>query len=104
MMVKIVTTVPETHADLIREVAGNAGAGALGKYMNASFSTKGVGRFLPTDGAKPAIGSVGTQEDVFEERIEWTCSRDVAQAVVNAIRTAHPYEEPVIDVYPLESL
>ncbi len=104
MMVKIVTTVPETHADVIREAAGNAGAGVIGKYMYASFSTKGVGRFLPMDGAEPALGFVGTHEEVLEERIEWTCSRDVAQEIVKAIRKVHPYEEPVIDVYPLESL
>jgi len=99
---KIVTTTPISNAEAIRKAAGDAGAGTLGNYSHTSFSSRGVGRFLPKERAHPAIGSVGAHEEVEEERIEWTCAHDKAQTVVEAIRKAHPYEEPVIDVYPLE--
>lgn len=101
-LVKLIVTVPASHADIVREAMGKAGAGKIGNYEFCSFSSKGIGRFRPLDGAHPAIGTVGALEQVEEERIEVTCSRDLLEAVVAAIRAAHPYEEPVIDIYPLE--
>ena len=103
-LVKIVTTVPVSHANRVRQAAGDALAGRLGNYSHASFSTKGTGRFLPLDGANPSIGAIGRPEAVEEERIEWTCEAQRVKEVVNAVRRVHPYEEPVIDVYPLETL
>lgn len=100
-LVKIAVTVPEANADKVRQAIGDAGGGALGNYTHASFSSKGIGRFLPGEGAKPVIGEVGKPEAVAEERIEVTCERSKMDAVVRAIRRNHPYEEPVIDVYPL---
>jgi len=103
-LVKIIVTVPESDADTVRLAVGNAGAGEIGNYAHCSFSAKGVGRFYPLEGAKPAIGKVGKSEEVLEERIEWTCDRTKLSAVLAVIRKAHPYEEPVIDVYPLENI
>ncbi len=99
--VKIVVTVPEDAADALREASGNAGAGKIGEYSFCSFSLKGTGRFLPSDKANPAIGTQGQLEQVTEERIEVTCDKKMMQAVVTAIRKAHPYEEPAINIYPL---
>lgn len=98
---KVVVFVPESHANIVREAMGKAGAGQLGKYMYCSFSTNGVGRFLPTDGASPAIGTVGKHEQVAEERIEMTCDREVLKDVISAIHQTHPYEEIAMDVYEL---
>ena len=100
-LVKIVVTVPENEADALREAIGQAGAGKVGNYSHCSFSSKGTGRFMPQNGAKPAIGQVGRSEQVDEERIEVVCERVIAKTVVKAIRKAHSYEEPAIDIYPL---
>lgn len=99
--VKLFVTVPSSHADVVRDAIGKAGGGKIGNYTFCSFSTKGTGRFLPMDGAHPAIGEVGKLEPVEEERIEVTCSREILADVVAAIKAVHPYEEPTIDVYPL---
>ena len=99
--VKIVVTVPEDTADAVREAIGKAGAGRIGEYGHCSFTIKGTGRFLPGDKANPAIGAQGQLEQVAEERIEVTCDRGLAENAIAAIRQAHPYEEPAIDVYPL---
>jgi hypothetical protein len=101
---KVVVTVPENEADKLREAIGNAGGGKVGNYTHCSFSVKGTGRFLPVDGAKPAIGQIGQLEEVAEERIEITCDSDGVKAVVDAIRGTHSYEEPAIDVYELAEL
>lgn len=98
---KIVVTVPENDADVLRNVISKAGAGILGKYSGCSFSAKGIGRFVPKVGSNPSIGNVGKPEEVIEERIEVSCDSKNLQNVIKAIRIAHPYEEPSIDVYPL---
>ena len=101
---KITVTAPETHADLIREAIGQAGGGRIGNYSHCSFTVKGIGRFKPEKDAHPFIGEEGVMETVEEEFIEVNCSKDKLEAVVRAIKNAHPYEEPVIDIYPLYSL
>ncbi|MGJ5006252.1 hypothetical protein ACQR05_00675 [Bradyrhizobium oligotrophicum] len=99
---KIVVHVPETAGDAVRQAMGEAGAGRIGNYDYCSFTAKGTGRFRPLAGANPAIGAVGRLETVEEERIETVCAADRLKSVLQAIRSAHPYEEPAIDVYALE--
>ncbi len=101
--VKLVVTVPETHADIVREVIGKAGGGKIGNYSFCSFSVKGIGRFKPEQGANPAIGNVGKMESVDEERIEITCSRVLVPEIVREIKKVHPYEEVTIDIYSIEN-
>ena len=101
--VKIVVYVPDAHAEHLRQAIGEAGGGVIGNYTFCSFSSLGTGRYLPGPGANPMIGSVGVQERVEEERIEFTCSRENLAKVVAVIKRVHPYEEIVIDIYPLEA-
>jgi hypothetical protein len=101
---KIVVFVPENQADNIRKAIGEAGAGIIGEYTFCSYSIKGVGRYLPSQNANPHIGSVGKLESVDEERIEVQCEKTRAKKIIEIIKQVHPYEEVVIDVYPLFSL
>jgi hypothetical protein len=98
---KIAVLVPESHADLIREVMAKFGAGESDCYSHASFSVKGLGRFKPKEGAQPFIGEKGDMEMVPEERIETICSLDYLEEVIQEIKKAHPYEETMIDMYPI---
>jgi hypothetical protein len=102
-LVKIVVFVPEENGDAIRQALGEAGAGKIGNYTFCSFSLKGVGRFKPGDGANPHIGSVGNLEAVNEERIEVACEKHQVQDIIKVIKDVHPYEEVVIDIYPMLS-
>jgi len=102
--VKIIVFVPETHTDIVREAMGNAGAGKIGNYSFCTFSSKGVGRFRPENGANPHIGEIGKDEEVQEERIETVCPREKLQEVIAAIKKVHPYDEVAMDVYPLENI
>lgn len=100
--VKIVVFVPESYADIVREAMGKADAGKIGNYSHCSFSSKGIGRFKPEEGAHLNIGEVGKFESVQEERIEVTCERTKLDNVIKAIKEAHPYEEVALDIYSLE--
>lgn len=99
--VKIITTAPLDEADQIRQALGEAGAGKIGEYSFCSFSIIGKGRFKPSENAHPHIGEANKLEIVEEEQIEVICDRASAKQVVAALRKAHPYEEPVIDIVPL---
>lgn len=67
---KLVVYVPETHAAAVREAIGSAGAGHIGNYSHCTFNSRGIGTFLPQEGANPFIGEKGTLEQVEEVRIE----------------------------------
>jgi hypothetical protein len=99
--VTIVVIVPESHADVMRETLGRAGAGKVGNYSFGSFSVKGISRFKPEDNARPFIGTQHVLETVIEERIETVCSRDILEHVIAEIKKAHPYEETIIDIIPI---
>ena len=99
--VTIVITVPETHAHLVREAMGRAGAGKIGDYSYCSYSEKGIGRFMPTKGSSPYIGKENVLEEIIEERIETVCDRTILNDVLEEIKKAHPYEETVIYIYPV---
>lgn len=99
--VKIVVFVPLSHADAVRAALGEAGAGHIGNYDFCSFSSRGIGRFRGNENSNPAIGQAGKLEEIEEERIETIAPEEKIKEIIKAIKVAHPYEEPAIDVYPL---
>jgi len=100
----IVVNVPVDEADAMRDAIGQAGGGKLGDYNFCSFSVKGLGRSLPSENANPTIGTPGQLEVIEEERIEVSCDKIDAPAIVRVIRQTSSYEEPAIFVYPLLNL
>ena len=57
--------------------------------------------FFAREGADPAIGEVGREERVAELRVETVVPFDRAEAVVRALREAHPYEEVAFELYAI---
>jgi dinuclear metal center YbgI/SA1388 family protein len=101
--VKLTAFAPrEAVAGLYAAMTG-AGAGTIGRYEGCAFVGSGGGLFRPREGARPAIGAVGRLQRVREDRLEMTADVSDLPAVLAAARAAHPYEEPVIDVYPLQA-
>ena len=49
----------------------------------------------------PAIGEVGREERVLELRVETVVPVDRVESVVQALRAAHPYEEPAFELYAI---
>jgi dinuclear metal center YbgI/SA1388 family protein len=71
----------------------------LGNYRDCSFQGDGTGRFTPAPGATPFVGEVGLQREQPESRIEVLILKDRLSGAVSALKSAHPYEEPVFDLY-----
>lgn len=99
--IKISTTVPLENADQLRQALGEAGAGQFGEYSFCSFTVTGKGRFKPSENANPHIGEANKLEAVEEEQIEVVCDRAIAKQVIAALKSAHPYEEVIIEITPL---
>jgi hypothetical protein len=102
-LLKVVIFVPESHANVVREAGTNAGAGKIGNYSACTFSIKGIGRFIPEEGAHPHEGTVGVLQESPMERIEFRCEREKLEEFIRAVEEVHPYEEIGIDVYSLDS-
>ncbi|WP_341927194.1 Nif3-like dinuclear metal center hexameric protein [Nocardioides psychrotolerans] len=98
---KLTVFVPVEAAQAVREALAAIGAGRIGDYEHASFSSEGKGRFRPRVGATPAIGTVGRPEVVAEERVEVVIERGLRRRAVTALTEVHPYEEPAYDVIEL---
>ena len=60
-----------------------------------------MARFIPEEGAHPAIGQIGQLGKVEEEEIEVVCSENHVEVVIDAIRKVHPYDEIPIFTIPL---
>jgi hypothetical protein len=86
----------------VAEAAFEAGGGLIGDYRCCSFRTPGEGTFYGGEGTRPAVGRRGRLERVGEVRLELVAAADRVAAVVQAVQARHVYEEPAIDVYPLE--
>lgn len=99
--VKILVTIPVEDVDKIREAVCQAGAGVIGEYDYCTTSIKSIGTFRPSDNANPYIGTKQNLEFVEEEKLEFICDVDKVKGVLKALRQAHPYEEPAIDIVPL---
>jgi hypothetical protein len=98
---KLVVFVPADALDAVRDAVFAAGAGGIGGYERCSWYTEGTGTFLGGEGTDPTVGERGREERVPELRLETVFPGDRHDAVVEALRRAHPYEEPAFDVYPL---
>ena len=96
---KLVWFVPAAHLRSTRDAVFAAGAGWIGNYSRCSWATFGEGTFRGGDGTTPSVGEAGSDQTVAEYRVETIVPAAKLEAVLAALRRAHPYEEPAFDVY-----
>jgi dinuclear metal center YbgI/SA1388 family protein len=102
-LLKLVTWVPESHAEKVREALFTAGAGVIGNYDSCSFNVPGTGTFRGNEKTSPFAGKKGKLHLENEVRIETVLHSHLREAVVNVLLSAHPYEEVAYDLYLLEN-
>jgi hypothetical protein len=98
---KLVVFVPPEALDAVRDAVFAAGAGQIGDYERCSWYAEGTGTFLGGEATSPSVGRPGREERVPELRLETVYPLEREAEVVEALREAHPYEEPAFDLYPL---
>lgn len=55
----------------------------------------------PLAGTHPYLGAENTLCQAEEFKVEVTCRTEQVDEIIQAVKAAHPYEEPVINVIPL---
>ena len=100
-MYKLVFFVPESHVETVKSAVFATGAGAIGDYQECCWQVLGQGQFRPNGDASPFIGQPGELERVAEYRVEMVCADDLISMAVQALKQAHPYEEPAYDIWRL---
>src|SRR5210317_1620767 len=86
--------VPESALEAVKDAVFAAGAGRIGNYDKCCWQVAGQGQFRPLSGSNPAIVQRDTLETVLEYRVEMVCEPVSIRAAVEAMKAAHPYEEP----------
>jgi len=102
-LLKFVTFVPDVYAEIVRTALFNAGAGSIGNYDSCSYNLVGEGTYRAQEGTNPFRGEIGEMHHEKEIRIETIIPAYKKIAVTRALRSVHPYEEPVFDFYPLSN-
>lgn len=100
---KLVIYTPNSHADAIRLALRDNGVGTQGAYDGCSFTVEGEGRFRALEGADPYVGNQGEWHTEAEEAIFTMCHKHDLSRALGIIRKTHPYQEPVIDVIPIQN-
>lgn len=100
-MLSLVFYVPIEAAEQVKEAVFEAGAGRIGEYEACCWQVEGQGQFRPSLQANPAIGERGQLTFVAELRIEMVCEKRFINAVIQALKQAHPYEEPAYHYYAI---
>lgn len=98
---KLEIFIPETHLEPLREALCQADAGHIGKYDCCLSYSRVTGCWRPLEGSLPYLGREGELSVEEELKVEVACRTEQVDAVVEAVRKVHPYEEPVIHVIPL---
>jgi len=100
-LLKLVTFVPESQAEMVRNALFGAGAGCIGNYDSCSFNVPGSGTFRAGEQARPFVGSINELHTEPEIRIETILPVQKKSTVLRTLLAIHPYEEPAYDFYSL---
>ncbi len=98
---KVATSVPEECLDRMMDRIAASIRPLYPGYDRVFSYWPATGTWRPLEGSRPFIGSVGKAETVREYRLEFAVAEEDLDAAVEAVRDAHPYEEPAIDVIPM---
>lgn len=103
-MYKLCVFIPEAHLDSVKAAMFAIGAGKIGHYDHCCWQAAGQGQFRPLAGSHPHTGAEGQLETVIEYKVELVVEDHHIQAVIAAMKLAHPYEEPAFDVWRLADI
>ena len=102
-MLKLVFYVPESHLSQVKEAVFLAGAGKIGEYRSCCWQVLGCGQFTPSAAAQPFLGEPEKLQEVAEWRVEMVLEARFKMPVYQALKKAHPYEEPAFDFMKIEN-
>lgn len=102
-LIKLVYFVPVQQEEETRKAVFEAGAGHIGNYDMCSFNVEGKGTFKARENTNPFVGKKGEIHTENEIRVEVILPKQIKNNVIQALISAHPYEEVAYDLYALEN-
>jgi len=93
---KLVVYVPQDSLEPVRDALFAAGAGRIGDYERCSWYAESTSTYVDPQGA-----DAGIEQRNREIRLETVYPEESEAQVIQALRSAHPYEEPSLDLYDL---
>ena len=98
---KLEIFVPESHFDKVREALWSVDAGHIGGYDRCLSWSAVDSCWRPLAGTRPYLGQEGAVCAAREIKVEVCCTGRRLPETLDAVKRAHPYEQPVINVLPL---
>lgn len=98
---KLEIFIPETHFRQLQTVLQSVDAGHIGNYDCCLSYSHVMGTWRPLEGTHPYLGSTDEISEEPELKVEVTVTAERLDETLRAIKSVHPYEEPVINVIPL---
>ena len=93
-MIHLSFYVPDSHLELVKKAIFEAGAGRIGNYQSCCWQVRGTGQFEPMAGADPHTGVIDELSQAEEWKVELVVADTEIVPVIEALKAAHPYEEP----------
>ncbi|MFY9494175.1 MAG: cytochrome C biogenesis protein [Limnochordia bacterium] len=98
---KLEVFVPKEYVGKIVAALGEIGVGKIGNYDHCFSTSEVTGYWRPLAGAESFLGELGTLSSAPEVKLETRLEATLVDLAVETIERVHPYEEPVINVFPL---
>ena len=98
---KLEIFLPESHFDVVCQALWSVDAGHIGQYDRCLSWSEVQSCWRPLEGATPYDGTVGKLTQAKELKLEVCCREERLAETLAAVRAAHPYEEPVVNVLPM---
>lgn len=98
---KVEILLPEEYIETLRNKLNDIGILTVGKYDNVVSYSVVKGYWRPLEEAMPFKGYVGETSFGTECKMEFRCLYKDIEEVKSIIKSVHPYEEPVINIFPL---
>ncbi len=103
-MYKLSSYVPVPYWEVVKQALFDKGTGKIGDYDCCCWQVLGEGQFRPLEGSQPFIGQQGKIEKVAEYKVEMVCADEFINGAVEALLTAHPYQQPAYEIYLIENI
>lgn len=98
---KICVYVPIEYTDTIMDVIDKSVDPICPNYKRTFSVSEVTGAWKPFKDSKPFVGEQDEMEKVIENKIEFVVKKKDLNDVIIKIKETHPYEESMIDVYPV---
>lgn len=98
---KLEIFLPQESLEAVSRALWSVDAGHIGAYDRCLSWSRVNSCWRPLEGSTPFLGTPGELCRAEEIKIEVCCLEERLEETLSAVRAAHPYQEPVINVLPL---